>query len=311
MANPSDSIDPRSLRRAWVRSIRSVVPAEPEILEPILCSLLGGAHLVIEGPTRKHRALLVRALARCIDGSFQTVRCTAETTPDDIIGTAVWRPGPPTPTFLPGPIFANLVFLENLHQASDAVLHSIDEALAANRVVVEGQSMELNTPFHAIATNNPLEAGAANRALRRTLGHFAVCARINQPEAAQVDPDSSDRDPEALLSELQPLLGLDQLLAVQQAVKNIEVGEAAAEHILRTVMATREHDEMATGVSTTATLSWLQIAKARAWLECRDHLAIADLKALVIPSLAHRVLPRSDHVGTKFVDDLLSTIVTK
>ena len=310
MGNPSNSIDPRSLRQAWVRAITSVVPTEPQILEPLLCSLLGGTHLVIEGPAHKHRTLLVRALARCLDGSFHTIRCSEETAPSEILGTAVWRPGPPKPTIVPGPIFGNLILLENLHLASEAVLKSLDQALATNRVVIEGQDMELKTPFHAIATSNPLEADMANPTLRKALDHFAVCARVHPSNNGRTAPAPLATDPEALLSELQPLLTIDQLLAAQQCVQKVEVGEEAVEHVLRIVIATREHDDVATGVNTKATLSWLQTAKARAWLEGRDHIAIDDLKALAVPSLAHRVLPRNDQVGPDFVDDLLSTLVT-
>ena len=309
MGTPINTIDPRSLRQAWVRAVTSVVPAEPQVLEPILCSLLGRTHLLIEGTTNSYRTLLVRALARCIDCNFQTVSCNGATAPNDIVGTTVWRPGPPNPTFVPGPIFANLILLENLDRASESALKSIDNALAANQIVVEGQSMDLSTPFHAIATKNPFEASPVGPLLRSALRHFAVCARINQPEAKDKAPTQPAHDPEAMLSELQPLLTTDQLLHAQSCVRNIEVGEEAAEHVLKTVRATREHDEVATGVSTKATLSWLQIAKARAWLESRDYVSVADLKALAIPSLAHRVVPHTDHLGTEFVDELLTTLI--
>jgi len=308
MGNPAATVDPKSLRQAWQRAITSVVAVPPEVLEPILCGLLARGHLLLEGPTGIGKKLLARTIASCIECEVWRVRLKKDMVPSNFVGTATWHADQFQSTFVPGPLFANLLLAEEIDKASPQVLSYLSEVMEADYVSVNGRNMELSNPFHVIATSNPIDHETSSMP-KLALDNFLVCARLAHTGTDDKRTLMRGDDPEAALTELRPLLTKEQLIHAQNSVAEIDVREASAQYVLKTVVATREHGDVLVGASTRAALAWLRAAKARAWLEGRDTVLPSDLKMMAVPALAHRVFSRDEGEGTCLVSDVLASIV--
>ncbi|MBX3463180.1 MAG: AAA family ATPase [Planctomycetes bacterium] len=301
---------PRTVRAASVRAglernLGAVVAAPEAVIEPILCTLVAGGHLLLDGIPGIGKTLLARTIAQSVAGEFRRIQFTNDVMPGDVTGSAVWRPDLGRFAFVRGPLFANVVLADEINRTSPRTLSCLLEAMESGAVSVEGRTLELGRPFLVLATRNPAEFAGTFAVPEAALDRFLVRIGLDYPDAAAELALYAGQDAEARLATIRPVVDCDQLLALRAEVEAVQVRPAVAEYAYRLVQATRAHPELRLGASPRAALAWLRAAKGRAALDGRGYVLPDDLKALALPALAHRVFRRDGATAAPLLGDLV------
>jgi len=295
----------RATRDRLIENLTHVVKVPAGVVEPILCALVSGGHVLVEGIPGIGKTLLARTLAASIDGTFRRVQFTNDLMPSDVIGTSVWHQDTGTFSFVEGPLFANLVLADEINRTSPRTLSCLLEAMENGCVSVDGRAVELGRPFTVLATRNPIEFHGTFPVPEAALDRFLVRVELDYPTPEFELQLYCGNDAERRIEEIAPVMHPDDLLDLQRRCDDVQVQQPVAEYALRVVQATRAHADVQLGASPRAALAWLKAARARALLDDRDYVLPDDLKALAVPTLAHRVFLRGDGDATSLLHEIL------
>jgi MoxR-like ATPase len=278
-----------ALRRV-ADNILSAVQVRAETLEHLLVALLAEGHVLVEDYPGVGKTALARALARSIDCQFARVQCTSDLLPADVIGTNVYDQREQRFSFRPGPIFANVVLVDEINRASPKTQSGLLECMQERRVTVDVQTHELARPFLVLATQNPIEYEGTYPLPEAQVDRFMVRISLGYPDPGHeagmlADHESGDR-----VMSLVPVIDAAQLLAAQDAATHVHAADPLREYIVRLLWRTREDPRVDLGASPRAGLMLLRAAKAFAMLRGRDHALPDDVQSLARPVLAHRLV---------------------
>jgi MoxR-like ATPase len=284
----SDVAELGSRLRAQVRSAMTVSDA---VLDTVLATVLAGGHLLVEDHPGVGKTLLARVLAGSIGGKFGRVQATVDLLPGDIVGVSVWQPGAGEFVFRPGPVFANVVLVDELNRASPKTQSGLLEAMEEEQVTVDGTSRPIPRPCFVIATQNPGAGFDGTYPLPAAqLDRFLARVSLGYPDAAgeiallrTPPPDASP-----------PVTDTLGLLRAQHAVESVHASDAVLAYIVELVRFTRAHARVEVGASPRAAVWLLRAARARAALDGRDFVVPDDVRALAAPVLVHRLELGSD-----------------
>jgi MoxR-like ATPase len=259
---------------------------DKQMLEVALCTLLAGGHLLLEDRPGVGKTQLARSLASSIDARFARIQGTVDLLPTDVLGTMIWRASTETFEFHPGPIFANVVLVDELNRATPKTQSGLLEAMAEQQVTVDGKAHPLPRPFTVIATQNPTAGFDGTYALppaqldrfmtRLSLGYPSTVAETNLLES----PPSPSLPPVADLAEATEAIA---------AAATVEASRPLLEYVVALLDATRRHPLSEAGASPRGGLMLLAAARAHAALNGRDYVVPDDVQVLAGPVLAHRI----------------------
>jgi MoxR-like ATPase len=259
---------------------------DKQMLQVVLCTLLAGGHLLLEDRPGVGKTQLARTLAASIDGRFARIQGTVDLLPTDMLGTTIWRASNETFEFHPGPIFANIVLVDELNRTTPKTQSGLLEAMAELQVTVEGKAHPLPRPFTVIATQNPTAGFDGTYALPPAqLDRFMTRLSLGYPSAG-AEADLLDSPPAPTLP---PVADLDEATAAIAAVAEVEARRPLLEYIVAILDATRRHPLSEAGASPRGGLMLLAAARAHAALHGRDFVVPDDVQALAGPILAHRI----------------------
>ncbi|MGH9247515.1 MAG: AAA family ATPase [Acidimicrobiales bacterium] len=273
-----------------VGNVERVIQGKPEVIELILLCLLAEGHLLIEDVPGVGKTSLGKALATSIRCTFGRVQFTPDLLPTDVMGVSVWNRGNGQFEFRPGPIFANLVLADEINRASPKTQSALLEAMGERQVTVDGSTYRLDGPFMVIATQNPIEHEGTYPLPESQLDRFLMRVSVGYPARnAEIEMLDAHGDHDAL-EDIGAVIGLKDVVGMIQAVRTVHMAPSLKAYLVDLAEATRRHPRMALGVSPRAVLSLQRVARARAAAAGRSYVVPDDIKALIEPVLAHRLI---------------------
>ena len=274
-------------------TIESVIRGKSEIVELSLVSLLAGGHLLIEDVPGVGKTTLAQAMARSFDCTFQRIQFTSDMLPSDILGLEVFNQGQATFDFKRGPIFANVILADEINRTTPKTQSALLEAMAEGHVTVEQVTYQLPRPFIVLATQNPIEHHGTYPLPESQLDRFLMRLRIGYPEAEDEKTILRQQSLNSPLEHLVPVMHSEDVLALQREAREVSVDEALTDYLIRIVRATREAEILDLGVSPRGSLALYHAAQALAFVKGRHYVIPDDIKRLVIPVCAHRIVVNS------------------
>jgi MoxR-like ATPase len=310
---PTSSPGPSAVAAAIVDAVSRVVLGKEEPIRTVVAALLAGGHVLVEDVPGVGKTMLAKSVARCIGGQAGRVQGTADLLPSDVTGVTVLDQASGQWRFRPGPIFNNVVLVDEINRATPRAQSALLEAMSEGQTTVDGVDHQLPRPFFVVATQNPFDGVGTFPLLEGQCDRFAVVVALGLP----------DRDTERVLigggggakelALLQPVVDADGMCRAVAEVEGTHVEPVVADYLLDLVAATRAHPRLDRGASPRASQVLLRVAKAHAVLAGRDFVAPDDVKAVASPVLAHRLrLPSGQdaEAARHVVADVLSSVAS-
>jgi MoxR-like ATPase len=291
-------------------NLRQVIHAPAETLEFSVLCLLSEGHLIIEDFPGVGKTTLAKALARSVDCSFSRLQFTPDLLPSDVTGVNVFNQRSNEFEFRPGPVFANILLVDEINRASPKTQAALLECMQELQVTVDGVSYQLPPPFMVMATQNPIEYEGTYPLPEAELDRFTMRIAIGYPPLADEARMLTENASETPLDSLEPVAGAEEVLEAIADAKRVFVEESLNRYVVAILRNTRTDSRLYLGASPRAGLALLRVAKARALLGGRDFVQPDDVKAIAPTVLAHRLIlaPEARSSGTD-AEELVSDVV--
>ncbi len=278
------------------RNIEAVILGKSEVVECLLAALLARGHVLIEDVPGVGKTTLARTLARSIDCQFKRIQFTPDLLPSDITGLSVFDSEKREFLFKPGPIFTHILLADEINRSTPRTQSALLEAMNDCQVTVDGTSHPLEMPFMVIATQNPLEYAGTYPLPESQLDRFLMRLHMGYPARSQERAILASPRGTPQIESVRPTLHGRDVVALWKTVEQVRVDESICEYMLSVVEASRSETSLMAGVSPRGSSALYRAAQAMALLRGRDFVVPDDVKMLVIPVLAHRVIPKTRRV---------------
>jgi MoxR-like ATPase len=273
-------------------NIGQALQGKPETVRLAVVALIAEGHLLIEDAPGVGKTSLAKALAHSLNCQFTRLQCTPDMLPSDILGTSVFLPNRGEFEFRRGPIFTNVLLVDEINRTTPRTQSALLEAMMERQVTVDGQTYPLQRPFFVLATQNPFEFEGTYPLPENQLDRFMLNIEIGYPDReTEKSVLVSHREGEPV-DQLKPVLSTDELAALQRECRSVRVEESINDYILDMVSATRRHEELSLGVSPRGAITLYRAVQSLALSEGRNYAIPDDVKRLAGPALAHRVTCR-------------------
>jgi MoxR-like ATPase len=292
-------------------NVSSAVRVPPDAVRAMLIALLAGGHVLIEDYPGVGKTALARALSASLDADCARVQCTSDMLPADLVGANVYVQRDGRFEFRPGPVFANVVLVDEINRASPKTQSGLLECMQERRVTVDGATHELARPFLVIATQNPIEFDGTYALPQAQLDRFMVRLSLGYPSAVEESAMLADHAGGDRVLDLTPVTTVAEVVAAQTALAAVHTSEPLRRYVVAIADATRRDPRAQLGASPRAGLMLLQAATVQAALGGRDHVLPDDVQELAHTVLDHRLLlaPGVHGAGrAEIVDDALASV---
>ena len=273
-----------------IDNVEQVIIGKRDAIELLLVALLCEGHVLIEDVPGVGKTMLARSLAISLGGQFKRLQCTPDLLPNDVTGVSIFNQQSGEFEFRPGPIFVNILLVDEINRATPRTQAALLEAMQEQQVTVDGVSRSLPRPFLVLATQNPIEYEGTFPLPEAQVDRFLMRLSIGYPAAAQEKQLLPHLQREHPINRLQPVTDAAQWLDFQRKVWEVHVDETLQDYIVALVTATRAHGDVALGASPRASLALFKTAQALAAIRGRDHVLPDDIKQLAVFTLTHRLI---------------------
>ena len=288
--------------------LNSALVGKSEVVEMVIACVLAQGHLLFDDLPGLGKTTLAKALASSVGGKYSRVQCTPDLLPTDISGFNIYNQKTQEFEFRRGPIFSDLLLADEINRATPRTQSALFEAMAERQVTIDNQTMPLASTFFVIATQNPIESHGAYPLPEAQLDRFAIKLSIGYPAKADEVallaenigcPESRDQDA--------PVISLTELSQIQEAVKAIEVNEAVRSYLVELATETRNHTDIAVGLSPRGLIIWQRMSQAHAYLTGRHFVTPDDIKHVAKPVLKLRITS-SCRNSDAVIDDIINSV---
>ncbi len=288
---PAGSLPVHETAARLLANVETVVVGKHDEIALVLSALISGGHVLLEDVPGTAKTILARSIAQSVAGaSFARLQCTPDLQPTDITGLSIFNQKTREFEFRPGPVFANIVLVDEANRAMPRTQSALLEAMGERQVTVDGVTRGLPAPFLVIATENPIDQEGTFPLPEAQLDRFAVRAALGYPnEEEEVSIVLAQRH-EHPIDTLAPVIDAEQLSDLQDAVESVYVDDLLVGWTVALVRATREVEGVALGASVRGSLTLERTARAWALLQGRSHVVPGDIERLFLPVLGHRLL---------------------
>lgn len=283
---------PEPSLRDLFHAVGAVIRGKDEVVRDAVVTLLAGGHLLIEDIPGVGKTTLARALAQAMGGTFRRVQFTSDLLPADIVGVNVFDPSSREFHFRPGPVFCHVLLADEINRTTPRTQSALLQAMEEQQVTLDGITHSLPNPFLVIATQNPLEHHGTYPLPESQMDRFLMRLSMGYPDRVSEKEMIAGRNGADPLTDLKAVLAPAALTAARRQVEQVRLDDALLEYLLALIEGTRRHRDLALGASPRAALALSRAARAAALLEGRDFIVPDDIKLLVEPVLAHRLVPQ-------------------
>ena len=301
-----------------MKQILSLYVGDELLIRKILAGTLANGHILFEDNPGLGKTLLSKTLAFSIGCRFSRVQCTPDLLPADILGTKVWRPKDGSFDLLRGPVFTNVLLVDEINRSPPKTQSAVLEVMEERQVTIEGETYRCEEPFFVLATQNPIEYEGTYPLPEAQIDRFMMKLSTGYPRNLSDERlivrrriEWKEDDP---TRDLRPVISTEEFRALQRVVENhIYIDEAVIKYIAEIVRKTREHPQVEVGSSPRGSLALLKASRAMALMQGRDFVTPDDIKTLAVDALAHRLLLKVQDVirrvdERKVVKEILDTV---
>ena len=275
-------------------NVEQVIVGKRNVIELFVVALLCEGHVLVEDVPGVGKTMLARSIAISLGGEFKRLQCTPDLLPNDVTGVSVYNQQSAQFEFRPGPVFVNILLADEINRATPRTQAALLEAMQEQQVTMDGITHLLPRPFLVMATQNPIEYEGTFPLPEAQLDRFIMRLSIGYPETPDEIQILKNLQREHPILSIHPVVDGTELLDLQRKIWEIHLDETLHDYIVRIVAATRVHPDLALGASPRASLALFKTSQAFAAIRGRDHVIPDDIKYLLQPTLAHRLIVRPE-----------------
>ena len=279
------------------QQIKKIIVGQDEMVKLIITALLADGHVLLEGVPGVAKTLTAKLAAKSMNVQFSRIQFTPDLMPSDVLGTPVFNPKEATFDFKKGPIFSNVVLIDEINRAPAKTQSALFEVMEERQITIDGKTYPLQPPFMVIATQNPIEQEGTYRLPEAQLDRFLFKIVVPYPseqEELEMLTQFHNMGNENILSVIQPVLQAEQIAAIRIQVKSIIIDERLLQFIAKLVHHTRGHKSIYLGASPRASIAIMNASKAMAAINGRDFVTPEDILEVIVPVLRHRIILSPD-----------------
>ncbi|SHF40620.1 AAA family ATPase [Flavisolibacter ginsengisoli] len=279
------------------QQIKKIIVGQDDMVRLIITALLADGHVLIEGVPGVAKTLTAKLVAKCLAVQFSRIQFTPDLMPSDVLGTPVFNPTNGTFEFKKGPLFSNIVLIDEINRAPAKTQAALFEVMEEKQITVDGRTYPMAVPFMVLATQNPIEQEGTYRLPEAQLDRFLFKVLVPYPsesEEMEILTQFHQMGNTNVLSTIEPVLKAEQLVSLRKQVKNIVIEEKLLQFIAKLVHQTRNHKSIYLGGSPRASLAIMNASKAYAAINGRDFVTPEDILEVVPPVLRHRIILSPD-----------------
>jgi len=296
-----------------IHNIETVITGKQKSIELAVIGLISHGHLLIEDAPGVGKTILARSLARSVNCSFKRIQFTPDMLPGDITGVSIYNQKTSEFQFRPGPIMANMVLADEINRATPRVQSALLECMEERQISVDGMTYRMPSPFHVLATQNPIEFEGTFPLPETQLDRFLMRINLGYPSLEEEMEIMTRQQFIHPIEKIAPVADCEDLLDLQEFVKKIYVDPNIERYIAMLVESTRQSPSIYLGASPRGSLAMYRTVQARALLDGRDYVLPDDVKALAEPVLAHRLVLHSldgsrDKSGRVQINEILAKV---
>lgn len=294
--------------------IQKIIVGQHQMVELIIAGLLADGHILIEGVPGVAKTLTAKLVAKLIDAQFSRIQFTPDLMPSDVLGTSVFNPQTASFQFKQGPIFSNMILIDEINRAPAKTQAALFEVMEEKQVTIDGETRMMTPPFMVIATQNPIDHEGTYRLPEAQLDRFLMKIQVGYPslnEEIQILEMHHQHKVSNILQNIAPIISTNALAHARDLVRKVHVESNIISFIAQIIHETRNDASLYLGASPRASLALLQIAKAISVIRGRDFIIPEDVLFAVRPVLRHRIslTPEKEMEGAT-TDDVLNEILT-
>lgn len=279
------------------QQIKKVIVGQDELVRLIITALLADGHVLLEGVPGVAKTLSAKLTARSMDVNFSRIQFTPDLMPSDVLGTPVFNPKEGTFDFKRGPIFSNVVLIDEINRAPAKTQSALFEVMEERQVTIDGKTYPMQPPFMVIATQNPIEQEGTYRLPEAQLDRFLFKIVVPYPsesEELEILQQFNQMGNTNVVASIEPVLKKEQMAIIRQQVKTLVIDEKLLQFIAKLIHQTRNHKSIYLGASPRASLAIMNASKAMAAINGRDFVTPDDILEIAVPVLRHRIILSPD-----------------
>ena len=296
-------------------TLAQIIVGQHDSIDLLLAGILADGHILIEGVPGVAKTLTAKLMAKCINAHYSRIQFTPDLMPSDILGTSVFNPKTTEFEFKQGPIFGNIILIDEINRAPAKTQSALFEVMEERQVTIDGRTFKMQEPFTVLATQNPVEHEGTYRLPEAQLDRFLFKIEVKYPtveeEITILTQQHQQKTPEQL-NNIVPVISADEIVALRKLVLGLHVEEKLLVYVAKIINETRNNKSLYLGGSPRASLAIVNAAKAVAAIKGRDFITPDDIIYVASPVLRHRIMftPDKEMEGVS-PDEVIAQIVQK